>query len=1629
MLELTTLGGLAIQRDGELVTGLATRKVEALLVYLACTLRPHAREVLAELFWGERPPERALGNLRVALTSLRKYLGPYLDINRDTVAMAPGADLRLDAAELERHLAAGQPEEAIGLYHGEFLAGFSVRGSPAFDDWASLERERLHRTVINALGELVAVHLGAGTYPEGIAHARHLLQLDPWQEAAHRQLMRLLAYSGQRGAALAQYEACRQILAGELDMEPEQETTQLYEQIQAGELERPAPLSQAAATSQTSTAMVLASRGYELRERVGVGGFGEVYRAYQPVVGRDVAVKVIMPQHAQDPEFVKRFETEARLVARLEHPHIVPLYDYWQGPGGAYLVMRWLRGGSLYEALQRGPWQLEPAIRLLGQIAGALDRAHQQGVVHRDVKPGNIVLDEQEYAYLTDFGIAKDLMRRTLAQSGGLTGSLLYMSPEQVQGQPATPQVDQYSLGVVMYEVLSGEYPFDTANPAFLFHEIMTKPLPALGELRPDLPPALGTVLQQATAKDPGQRFPDTMAFAKAFASAFRLAETKIPTETKAPDRPPVGHTLRLPAFLEEDQAPPAARMAGAGPTTFVAREQELARLDGFLQAAVGGQGQAVFITGGAGRGKTAMLDEFARRAMTAHPDLLVAWGNCNAYSGMGDPYLPFREVMAMLTGDIEARWAAGAISREHARRLWMAMPAAVDALLDRGPDAIGVLVRGTPLLGRARIAAPGGAPWRWRLEGAGEGQQARAEGLEQGHLYQQITDVLRYLAEEHPLLIVLDDLQWVDTASVGLLFHLGRRLQGTRILIAAAYRPDELTLGRVGLGYGAPERHPLEKALAEFKRTLGDVWLNLAGVEEQEGRLFVQALLDTEPHRLSQGFAEAVFRQTGGHPLFTVELLQAMQERGDLVRDGTGRWVEAASLDWQTLPARVEGVIEERVGRLSPELQELLTLAAAQGERFVAQVVARLAGSEERQIIGRLSQDLGQRHRLVAEEGIETLNGQRLFRYRFRHALFQQYLCSRLSPIERELLHADVGRVLEDLYAGQTDEIALQLARHWLEAAQEKRAIPYLVQAGDQARAVYAHAEAEQTYRQAVDILQGSGQDELAARTLMKLGLVYTAAFEPEKAQQVYEQAFALWEPLRASQAGFDQRRPAAVLRFAADEPLALDPGLIDDDASTFTVAQLFEGLVRVGPDHNVLPAVAARWEVADGGTRYLFHLQDNVRWSDGTPVTAADFSYAWTRNLDPATRSPVAHLLYPIRNAKAFGEGEIDDPARVGVVAIDKHTLEITLERPIAYLPDLLAHRAAYPLPRWAIEGQGSNWTEPGQLVSNGPYELLEWQRGESLVLGQNPFYQGFFPGNAERVECLLYEDYDLALAAYAGDRVDALSLFNADPSTIAQARTSHGRELIASPWPITLYLLFRVDEPPFDDPQVRRAFGYAVDLECLAREAFPDLRLPATGGFVPPGMPGHSPGIGLAYDPEQARHLLAEAGYAGGQGFPPVRWLHASSSTEGQVVPFLRASWRRNLGLDLEADNLEWKDLLQQLVEDPPHMHILGWSADYRDPDNFLHVVFHSGEGMNDPRWHNARFDALVEEAARGTDQERRMALYREADRILVAEEAVILPLSYGQWHMLAKPWVTLPDTVSVTMPFKAMVVNRP
>ena len=288
----------------------------------------------------------------------------------------------------------------------------------------------------------------------------------------------------------------------------------------------------------------LTIQGYELLERIGAGGFGAVYRAYQSTIGREVAVKVILPNYATHPEFIRRFEREAQLISRLEHLHIVPLYDYWRDPEGAYIVMRWLRGGSLAGALQGGAFNLESASLLFDQVASGLAVAHNRQIVHRDLKPSNILLDEEGNAYLSDFGIARDLRRVNDSDGGSsrknhlvsnseeqILGSIQYMSPEQLLDQEATPNSDIYNLGITLYEVLSGQHPFPGLNSVEQLYKHIDEPLPTIETLDPEVSEAVNKVIQRATTKNPKRRYQDALEMATAFRQAAALNKNDRATE------------------------------------------------------------------------------------------------------------------------------------------------------------------------------------------------------------------------------------------------------------------------------------------------------------------------------------------------------------------------------------------------------------------------------------------------------------------------------------------------------------------------------------------------------------------------------------------------------------------------------------------------------------------------------------------------------------------------------------------------------------------------------------------------------------------------------------------------------------------------------------------------------------------------------------------------------------------------------------------------------------------------------------------------------------------------------------------------------------------------------------------
>jgi tetratricopeptide (TPR) repeat protein len=387
--------------------------------------------------------------------------------------------------------------------------------------------------------------------------------------------------------------------------------------------------------------------------------------------------------------------------------------------------------------------------------------------------------------------------------------------------------------------------------------------------------------------------------------------------------------------------------------------------------------------------------------------------------------------------------------------------------------------------------------------------RQRSSVDLEQTDLFEQYVSVLERLAARNPLLITLDDLQWADTGSISLLFHLGRRIEGSSILVVGAYRPEETSLGWDG------SRHPLQKVLGESRRTFGDNQVDLAPAEERDGRRFVDVFLDTQPNLLNEEFRRSLFRQTGGHPLFTVELLRAMQARGDLVQDEAMRWMAGPALDWGILPARVEAVIEERIGRLDARLHGMLSVASVEGELFTAEVVARVQGLSELQTLRHLSQELSKRHRLVREVEEVSVAHQPLTRYQFSHILFQRYLYEDMASGERRHLHAEIAQALEELYEGRTEEMAAQLLHHFREAEVQEKAVEYARLAARRAVAVYAYEEAIQYLQIALDLLENGEQDETRLALLEELADVYRLLRHGAEAFSHFQAALEQWSSL----------------------------------------------------------------------------------------------------------------------------------------------------------------------------------------------------------------------------------------------------------------------------------------------------------------------------------------------------------------------------------------------------------------------------------------------------------------------------------------------------------------------------------
>lgn len=514
-----------------------------------------------------------------------------------------------------------------------------------------------------------------------------------------------------------------------------------------------------------------------------------------------------------------------------------------------------------------------------------------------------------------------------------------------------------------------------------------------------------------------------------------------------------VGPLVATGAPRPEDR-PPAPPV----PPRFVARQEELAVLAERLQATLRGEGQIVLLHGAAGGGKTALVCEFARRGLAggAGPShlsgrLLVAGGRCSAQAAAGDPYLPFREISSILLASPHVTFGDAALAADIRLRLAQEANAAVAAMtaavLEHGRNLPGVLL-------------PEDAWSRWDTQQPRPGVSHRRQDRSQAALFSQYTAVLRALAARRPLLLILEDLQWADEGTVALLFHLARRLGDAAIMLICTYRSEDA---------GAP---PLAPVLVELQRDWGSSTIDL---DRSDGRVLVEELVDTEPNRLGATFRDTLYRATAGHPLFTVEMLRDLYARGDLARDAAGRWVEAG-IDWRRRPSRVEAAIAGRLASLPADLCSLLSAASVEGEEFVAEVAAAITGMDARAALAQLGL-AARRYDLVQAEGVERIDGRQLSHYRFRHALFQQYLYEQLDAAERMALHQAAGEELAALCRDTTgaipENLAPRLAYHFDAAGLIQPAVGYLLVAGRRALRLAAISEAIRLFERGLALIR----------------------------------------------------------------------------------------------------------------------------------------------------------------------------------------------------------------------------------------------------------------------------------------------------------------------------------------------------------------------------------------------------------------------------------------------------------------------------------------------------------------------------------------------------------------------------
>lgn len=753
---------------------------------------------------------------------------------------------------------------------------------------------------------------------------------------------------------------------------------------------------------------------FELGELLGRGGMGVVYHGRDRQTGQRVAIKCLEPALVDSlPEVVERFEREGDILRRLDHPNIVKMLGVSHEGEQRYIVMEYVAGGSLRELLRaHGRLPIERALAIALELSDALSRAHHLGVIHRDIKPENILLSHDGTPRLSDFGLARSSERaRALTPSGAIVGTLAYQAPEVLHRGAYGAGADVWAFGVVLFEMLSGRRPFVAAHPAPLLMAIVRQPVPDLASLRPDAPRALIELVEHMLDKEPERR----LASMRQIGAAL---------EQLARSRPTVARALTA---LAPDEPP------------WVGRAAELERLELAATACLAGRGRGVLVTGEAGAGKTALVDQLTRLVRRDTPGLRIGAGHCFERFGPSEPYAPFLEAVGNLL-DADAERAFASALERHAPTWCLQFPAHFSA-----PESREYLERVTLGAGRERML-------------------------------RELGDALVAFARSVPLCLRIEDIHWIDPASVDLLRLLCRRAPESRLLVIATLRTDQVDAGTPALSALVRDNHA--------QQLCDEVSVGPLAPEH------VERYLDTvyAPNDFARVLSLLVVRKTEGHALYTTRLIQHLWDRGAILKTASGfRLKRSASELTLDIPESVRALIRSKIGSLGELDRRILSAASVEGEEFTLAVLGPLLEMEERALEDELAR-LCWQHRLIQPLGDESLgdespgHGALTLRYRFAHVLYQNVLYAELGRSRKRALHGAAARLLLEQQRGSGCS-AVRIAAHFERSGDVASAVDQWLAAGDQATRAYAYREALDCHSHALGLLETLSGDERSRR------------------------------------------------------------------------------------------------------------------------------------------------------------------------------------------------------------------------------------------------------------------------------------------------------------------------------------------------------------------------------------------------------------------------------------------------------------------------------------------------------------------------------------------------------------------